>query len=356
MLPNTPTLKVLRSRIAKELEQKHQQQGVEIDVKTPGLGYAEIVNVLSGVAHGLWGGLNYIADQQLVKTMADDTVVAAAGEYGLTRVLAGYSQGMVTVISTDIATVSAGTFLTSSEGYRYKTLADFTFSGVGSTELSVVAVTSGILSDLPVGGVLTFETPIQNINSEASISTGIIGGTSLESIERLGDRLLLRKQAPPKGGSREDYKTWAKEAHADVTRAWVFEHENGVGSVVVRVVTEGLENPIPGAAVISDIYDYISDLRPAGLRAFSVEALTPVPLNLQFTKLTPNTPEVQAAVELEITDFLHKEAAPDQLAYISHIREAISRAVGERDFAITLNADVTLSTSEYLVLGTTIFP
>lgn len=356
MLPNTPTLKELRSRIAEDMHLQHQQHGIEVDAKTPGLGYAELVNVITGVAHGLWGGLNYIAGEQLIKTMSAETLVDVASEYGLTRVLASYSQGDVTVTATAAATVPQGTFLVSSEGKRYKTLAEQVFANAGSADIAVVALDAGIESDLALAEELVFESPIVGIVSEAIVSVPITGGTSLESIDRLADRLLERKQAPPKGGTRNDYIQWAKEAHADVTRAWVFEHENGIGSVVVRVVTENLADPIPAGAVISDVDDYIQDVRPVGLRSLSIEAPTAVPLDLEFTSLVPNTAEVQAAIEAELVDYLHKEAKPDSIAYISHIRAAISRAVGEQDFTITLNSNITLSTSEYLVLGTTVFP
>lgn len=356
MLPNAPTLQALRERMANDLQLRMQQAGLSVDATQPGNGYTELVNVLAGVAYSLWGAADHIAGQQLIDTMDAATAVKIGGEYGIYRTQATYANGQISMTSTASVSVPAGTVVQSAAGAQFVTDAELSFAGAQTQTVSVTAVEAGAAGNLAAGQALSLVSPIAAIGSNIFVSTAISGGSDIEPLERFKSRILQRKKAPPLGGARHDYRAWAKEAHPDVTRAWVFEHENGVGSVVVRIVTEDLADPIPGAAVIATVNDYIDEKRPAGLRSLSVEAPTAVPLNLTFTQLEPNIAVVQASIESELKDLILREGGPDSTLLLSHIRQAISRATGEQDFAITLNSDLSYTTSEYPVLGTTTFP
>ena len=357
MLSIRPTLPELRNRIAEDLELRYEQSGRAIDAKKAGLGYAELVNVLSGVAYSLWGACEHIAKQQIIETMDDETLIKVAGEYGLIRIPATYAQGTVNVVLTasGSALIPQGTLLQSDLGEQYQTLDNYSLSANDVQDIDVIALVPGAASNIDMGE-LSLVTPIANVEPKSTITAAVTGGTDIETIDRLRDRLRERKKSPPLGGKRDDYKAWAKQAHPDVTRAWVFEHENGVGSIVVRIVCEGLANPIPNSTVLNAVTDYIQNVRPAGLRSLAIEAPSPVAVDITFTALTPNTPEVQAAITAEIEDLLRREGAPDSTLLLSHIREAISRAAGEQDYGITLNSNLSFTASEFPVLGTLTFP
>jgi uncharacterized phage protein gp47/JayE len=170
------------------------------------------------------------------------------------------------------------------------------------------------------------------------------------------ERLADRRQNPPMGGNANDYITWAKEAHVDVTRAWSYPNENGLGTVVVRFVTDDLATPIPSPAHITAVQDYTDTVRPAGMAGFSVATIVAAPLDITFTSLTPDTSDVRLAVEAELDDLIKREATPGGILLISAINEAISAAAGETDHAIDLVADITSNQNQLIVLGTITWP
>jgi uncharacterized phage protein gp47/JayE len=76
-----------------------------------------------------------------------------------------------------------------------------------------------------------------------------------------------------------------------------------------------------------------------------------VPLNFNI-ELTPNSLTVKAAVEAELRDLLLREAAPGVTLLISHVREAISTAVGETDHVlISPTANQTYTTGQMPTFG-----
>ena len=156
------------------------------------------------------------------------------------------------------------------------------------------------------------------------------GGADQEALDGLRAQVKRRLSRPPQGGSLLDYETWAKEAHPAVTRAWATEHEQGVGSVIVRVVCDNAESPIPTVEVLEAVAAYISLRRPAGRR--SVYILPPVELEVVYQiRLKPDGLAARGAVETELRDLHRREGTPGGRLLISHIREAISTAPGEDD-------------------------
>lgn len=356
MLPNAPSLNALRERMANDLQLRMQQAGIAVDATQPGNGYFELVNVLAGSAYSLWGAADHIANQQLIESMDDVTAQKVGAEYGITRQAATFATGSVSLVATANVAVEQSTLFQSETGQLYRLDAQQNISAGQSQTASLTAVDAGFAANLSAGQVLNLVSPIAGLQSETNVVVAIAGGSDIEPIERYKSRIIERKQAPPLGGARNDYIGWAKAAHPDVTRAWVFEHENGVGSVTVRVVTENLPEPIASAAVVTAVNNYIDDVRPAGLRSLSVEAPTAVPVNITFSLLEPNTVAVQEAIRAELQDLLFKEGGPDSTLLLSHIRESISRAAGEQNFAISLNADLSFAVDEYPVLGSIVFP
>jgi uncharacterized phage protein gp47/JayE len=62
---------------------------------------------------------------------------------------------------------------------------------------------------------------------------------------------------------------------------------------------------------------------------------------------------VQAAVAAELADLLRREAEPGGTILVSHLREAISIAVGETNHVLSSPAaDVTHATGQIATLGT----
>jgi uncharacterized phage protein gp47/JayE len=354
---NVPTLAELRERVAGHFEATiKDQNGQSVDAHTPGTGYTEEAIVVAGVAYGLYGYQSWIA-KQIHNAQADDlTIIQRAAEKGIPQIPPSFSAGTATATGTDGATINNGTVYQSSSGEQFRVSANETIVG-GNAPLSIIAVNAGAEQNFPAGDTLTLITPVENVDSDITIDApGLTGGAAVESVDRVRARVVAHDQFPPLGGKKYDYETWAVEAHVDVTRAWAFFHETGVGSVVVRIVTEDLASPIPTAAIVSTVNDYIEERRPAGARSFTTESFSEVPLNLNFTLLNPNTLETQAAIEAELADFVRRFGAPDSVLERSRIRGAIANTPGIIDFEIDMSGNLTLNATEFPTLGTTTWP
>lgn len=138
---------------------------------------------------------------------------------------------------------------------------------------------------------------------------------------------ISQLERPVMGGSLADYHVWALAAHPAVTRAWVTEHEQGVGSVVVRPVCDNEATPIPAQDVLDAVAAYIDVRRQVGLSALYV--LPPVAAAVQYQiRLTPDSGTVRTAVEAELRELHRQQAAPGAPLSINHIQTAIGTAAG----------------------------
>jgi uncharacterized phage protein gp47/JayE len=79
-------------------------------------------------------------------------------------------------------------------------------------------------------------------------------------------------------------------------------------------------------------------------------------MNLVFTSLSPNTPEVKAAIAAEVKDLIRREYVAGGILKLSHIRSAISQAVGEDDYVITLAANLNYTVSQFPTWGAPTWP
>jgi len=320
------------------LEQTRLQIGGDIAVRLPGtaaqtrrtavgvIGYAQ-----AGAVHGLHAHIAYRERNFLPDERADaEGVERWASLLGLWYLDATAASGSATVSGTVGAVLPAGTALQSTQGVLYTTQAEVTLAASTGT-VALIAQDTGAAGNLPAGAKLTLLSPVAGINSTLTVeAAGLTGGADQELLAGLGARVLSRLRNPPKGGSRADYATWALEAHPSVTRVWVTEHEQGAGSVTVRLVCDNEATPIPSTEVVDAVALYIGERRQAG--RLSVYVLPPVGEEVLYQiHLIPDSSVIRAAVEAELLDLHRREAAPGATLLISHIREAISIAAGEVD-------------------------
>jgi uncharacterized phage protein gp47/JayE len=114
-------------------------------------------------------------------------------------------------------------------------------------------------------------------------------------------------------------------------------------------------NGIPLAGDVTTVANAIDPLRPV---TASVTVLAPVavPLNFTIAGLTPATVAVQTAITAALTDLILREASPGGTLLISHIREAISTAVGESDHSLNVPSTNVVSTlGNITTMGTVSF-
>lgn len=310
------------------------------------------LNVLSrvhaGVVHALYGYLGWLSQQMMYDTAESEYLDRWAAIWGVNRIPAQFATGNVTFTGTSGVTVPAGTELQRPDGALFTTDADVTLSSMTGT-VSVTALEAGYAGNTANGTQLVLTTPIAGVNSTATASL-LSNGVDIEGDESLRARLITRIQQPPQGGSKHDYVAWCLEVPG-VTRAWAYPHSLGIGTVKILFVRDNDVSIIPDVTEVAAVQAYIDERRPVTAQ---VSVFQPVAAPLNFTlSVVPSTLAVKAAVIDELTDLIARESVPGGVLYISHIRAAISAAVGETNYdLISPSVDVALAAGQLTIMGT----
>ncbi len=335
-------------------EADYDSRLIGADARLPAANINVSARVLAGGLHGLHGHLAYIANQVLPDSAEAEYLDRHAGIWGLSRKAGALATGQVIFVGNAGATIPATTTLQRADGVLYVTTADAVISG-GSATVIVLAAEAGTISNLVAGAKLKMVSSLAGIDITAVVASGgLTGGAGIEADSALLDRLLARIRLPPHGGAGHDYRNWALEVDG-VTRAWVLPKWMGDGTIgLTFVCDDNSSGAIPSPTKVADVQAYIeADHRKHVTAELFVFTPTPVVLNLTIAGLDPATPAIKAAVEAEIRDLLRREAAPGSTILLSHLREAISTALGERDHQLTHpTANVTHAAHEMAVMGT----
>lgn len=286
--------------------------------------------VFSGVAHGLYGFIDWVSNQILPDTADLDILERFGSIWGVDRKPAAVAIGSVTFTVESGAVITAGTLLQALDGQQYVTTADAVVAAPSATA-PVEALVAGEAGNRPAGENMTLVSPVVGVQS-AALASEMSGGADIESEEDLRARVIARIQQPPQGGCAYDYKAWALEIEG-VTRAWVYPQELGIGTVTVRFVRDDDVSPIPDSTEVAAVQAHIDALRPVTAQV-TVVAPSAVPLNFQIQGLLPSNATVQAAVAAELADLLRRESEPGGTILLSHIRAAISAAADETDYVL----------------------
>jgi len=341
-----PTLAELIERAASDIEAG--LPGTDARLRRSNL--AVMARMHAGAVHGLYGYLDWLAQQLMPDTAETVFLDRFSGIWGVIRVPASFASGPVTVTGTSGVVVPSGTQMQRSDGAAFVTTADATLAA-GTVALPVAAVVAGAAGNAVAGTQMTFVQPVAGVASAGNVAAGgLVGGADRETDDALRGRVMARIQQAPMGGAQADYVAWALEV-AGVTRAWCYPLEGGPGTVVVRFVRDTDASLIPDAGEVAAVQAYIDDRRPVCAQV-TVLAPTAAALNMSIT-LTPGTAAVKAAVTAELADVLQREAYPGGTILLSHLREAISVAAGEtNNVLVSPVADVTHSAGQMPVLGT----
>ena len=322
-----------------------------------------MARVYGATVHLLYGYLDNMTLQRFVKSSTGIYLEALANEYGLLRKAATAAAGTAACTGTPATLIPAGSELQSVANNVYTTDADATIGIGGSVDVDVTASEVGSAGNDNDGTILTFVTPIVDVDTTATVdSDGLTGGTDEEEDDDLRERLFLRKQLAPHSGNDNDLKSWALEV-SGVTRVWVIESYNGPGTVAVFFVRDQDVDIFPNEAAIAEVRAYlISHVDSRGITVGvpttmknGLFVLSPIAKTINFSiALEPNTSDVQTAVEDELEDLLYRDGGPGQTVYLSQQHEAVSNATGETRHRILVPVDdVAANTNELHVMGTT---
>lgn len=345
---NRPKLADLLSRTEAELAAR-----LGLGPLLPRSVLAVLARLVAGQSHLLHAHVGYAVDQVFPDTADADNLVRIASRHGILRKAALSAFGPVVFTGTEGTTVPQGTLVRRVDDTEYSVAVAGDISG-GSVSLVVRAVVAELAGDTVATTVLTLVSPVSGIDTNATVDTGgIVNGADVESDANLLERLLQRLQTPPQGGAQADYVKWALEI-AEVTRAFALPQHFGPGTVgVTFLVDDDPTTPIPDAAKVLEVQEYIDDpTRRPVTAAVTVFAPVEVQLDPEII-LVPDTTDVRAAVTASLEDMLKEDAAPGGTILLSRIREAISTAQGETDHTLVSPvADVTTLAGEIPTLGT----
>lgn len=309
-----------------------------------------LARALSGTAYGLYGYMDWIIDQILPDT-ADEVTLERMADLRLKqpRKAAQPAEGSVSFTAAANAVVDVGTVLQSSDGRSYKVTVGKT-TVAGTNTVAVEAVDAGVIGNADPGLVLNLVQPVEGVAVTFTVlAPGLIGGIAQESVEALRARVVRSYKVLPHGGSRDDYETWALECPG-VTRAWCRRKYMGPGTVAVFFMRDGDVNPIPDASQLTEVLDYIEQVRPVTAELY-VLAPIPVPVTYRI-RLTPDTAAARAAVEAQLIDLHSREAGLGDALLLTHIAEAISGSTGETDHKLLAPvADVPAAANQLLTFG-----
>lgn len=317
----------------------------------------------AGAHHLQYDYLEYIKDQLFITTADLENLKIIGAEYGIFQDSGNKATGNITASGTAGTSISAGSQLQSTTGNFYIFDSTVVIGAGGTVTTTITAEAVGTSSNVDAGTVLSFVTAINNINSTVTVgSSGLAGGQEEETADELRTRILNRKRKPPHGGILADYENWALE-YSGVTRAWAIEQYYGIGTVGLAFVLDGEDDIFPDETTRNAVRSYIlshtdtSTGKTVGIPTtaepgFFVINATAYTVNITM-QISPNTPEVQAAISSNMGDAILQYGGPGETFAISQMYEAATTATGEvKSKIINPTEDETTPTNRIHVLGT----
>lgn len=327
-----------------------------------------------GASHTLHGHIEFgILEKFFPDTGDEATVIRWGVLYGVERNETQRAELTIDVVGVAGGTLLQGAIYVRSDGITYAVKAEVVVPAATTVSATIVeneVESIGADGNLSNGDSVSLQSAVAGIESDSIVTATEIEGEDLEPLEDYRIRVLERLQAPPSGGTVNDYIAFAKTV-AGVTRVWVLPNALGEGTVSVTFVEDGNApaSIIPSPAKVQEVLEALLALAPV-----TADVITFAPNELELNpeiQLKPNNTETQNAVIDELNDLLAREAEvrdasdPDQVGLgvqfdgkikLSQINEAISIADGEEDHVLlSPTQDVQPQTGGLVTLGTPVF-
>lgn len=328
--------------------------------------------VVAGAAFGLERFIAWGVDQKFIRDCAPDQLDRHGAEMkpAVPRKRAAQARGAVTVTATGAASLATGAILTRSDGAQFSVDAGIVLASAGTAQVAVTAVTAGGDGNTAAGAALSASSGLTGPATFAVSTGGLGGGADVEGHEAYRARLLFAKAYPDHGGAPPDWHRYTL-AIPGVTRAFIEPLGHGRGTVVIYPFFD-LTRP-NGIPLESDRQIVETELRRVGPGAGLpvVRIAEAVSVDMVFSGLSPNTPEVQQAVAAELATIFFAnsrvagDAEPhpsmpflctDEVFSRSWLWQAAANASGEhRHVLVSPSADIGLASGQTAVPGTLAF-
>jgi uncharacterized phage protein gp47/JayE len=317
-------------------------------------------DAMAGLTHLAMLYLDWLAKQLLPDTAEREWLdrhgviwlTNADGSKG--RKAATYAKGWVRFTGNIDTIIPTGTLLTGANGVQYQTTVQGRIGSNGLGDAPAYALANGSVGNMEDGTSFGLAGAITGIES-AECYGDMTGGIDEETDDQLRERILLRIQNPPMGGSQSDYIQWAL-AVPGVTRAWAA-CEIGPGTMTVRFLMDDLHPPYgqPNQTDINLVSDYIDSKRPVTVKDCFVYPPTIQFYGITIKGLAKDDMTVRANIEASLRAMERKRSGPGQTMYRSWVDEAVSNAVGEEYHELTFTTTVPLAPAYMPTLGTVLY-
>lgn len=326
-----------------------------------------LARVWAGTLWTLYRTFPYTAEQALPDRARDDLLDRHADVYGLTRQPPARASGTVLFTGTDGTSIPKGTTVERvADGVAYDTTEAATIgsSTSGEVEVAAEAAALGAAGNAQSGTLVDLAQSISGVDDRAEVAQAMADGADVEADASFRRRLLDRIALQPRGGSPADLEHWVRETpDVDVDEVWVdvSDDANRVrapsgSSVFVRfTLDKNGTRAKPLSSDVSAVRRYVGSRvrRPVAQDLHVIEPdLLQVEVDVDASELELERGVSQSQVETAITNELAAEIRarrrPGTRIYNSQLRDAISRATGERSHRL---ADLRVGGSSVGVLG-----
>jgi uncharacterized phage protein gp47/JayE len=279
-----------------------------------------LARVFAGAIHIVYGFITFWGEQLFVTTAITEWLDRHGFQWNVPRKAASFATGVLRFSGVDTTFVPGGTRVQDEDGVEFEVTGSGGNIAGGFADLPASAIEAGEAGNITTATPVELIEPITGVTGVAVISD-FGGGVDEENDDDYRARILLRIQEPPAGGTAADYERWAKEV-AGVSNAWTFPTTPGPGQVTLI---------FRGFALIVDVYNYIAALMPV-TTDLTVDKTDDKLIDFDI-RITPNTAELQTAIEDNLGELFLTQAAPGENILRQQINNAIS-TTGVTDFVI----------------------
>jgi hypothetical protein len=133
----------------------------------------------------------------------------------------------------------------------------------GTTPVTMLGVTTGAITNIPAGTVLTWTYRDPNMNQLATVASNFTGGTDRETDAELASRIAGIIRHRPGAGNDAHFRAWAREALNAIEDGFVFPCAFHAGSLLVAITQKrgtaiGPLGRVPSVATLAAAIAYLT--------------------------------------------------------------------------------------------------
>ncbi|MCQ4086682.1 baseplate J/gp47 family protein [Saccharibacillus sp. JS10] len=255
-----------------------------------------------------------------------------AGEHGVTRRVATFSEGTVFFSGEPGKIVPAGTTVSSPSdeaigeaSKEYETTSSITIGENGRASVQVRAAIAGAQGNVPAGSISLVSDSVSGVTG-VNNSAATTGGTNIESDMSLLERFYAKVRNQGTSGNKAQYRQWASEI-AGVGASRVIPLWQGPGTVGIYLLDN--DKRAASASIVSAVQLYIDPTQdgqgegaaPAG-PVVSVMPAEEVAIDIEVTPTLASgasAADVKRQIEEGVTAYLKQLAFQDPLVRYTRI-------------------------------------